>query len=643
MPNASSTFQQWPRAHAVRRPAPAPVMELSRTVLVFLTFVAFGCGGSGSDRPRLSVTRDGAGTVVSNPPGIDCGDVCEGSFDPRATVVLEASPATGHYFAGWSGACSGADPRCTLTASNDLAVTATFRAATELAVRFDGDGSGAITATPGGAPCSDDCSVFVKPGSTVELVAAAAAGSTFAGFTGDCASSEASCTLAVDEPRTVHARFVSPGGLVWTRRFGRETTDRGFGGAVDGEGNVVTTGYFDSSQADFGGGLLTNHGGDDVVVAKYRGSDGQHLWSTSFGGPSDERGLAAAVDEAGDVYVTGYFQDHVAFGATTLASNGARDVFVLKLAGESGQVLWARAFGTNQSDQGMGITVAKDGQPVVTGFFLGELRVGGAKLQGNGNRDVLVMKLAERDGAPLWARNFGADDDDQGLEVASDTAGNLLITGFFTHDPRFGSTQLRSHGGQDLFVAKLGLEDGHALWALGFGSSDVDQGLSVVGTSDGHVALTGYFHGTDDLGNARLSSAGDEDVLVAKLDGATGNPLWARSLGAAGSDQGLGVAARADGDVVVTGFFSGSVDFGGGPLVSAGDKDIFVTRLAGADGATRWARSFGGAGEDLGIAVALDPRGFAFVTGWFFDATQVGGEPLDTPILRDLLVFRIGP
>ncbi len=643
MRNLSRSFQPWPRTSIRGRREPPLRVAVGRCLFLLATSTVIGCGGGGTDRPRVTVTREGAGRVASEPAGVDCGDVCDASFDPQTTVVLTATPATGQYFAGWSGGCSGEDPRCVVTPGGDVAVTASFRPAIELTVGFDGDGAGSVAVTSAGATCSDDCSAFVKPGSRVELVAAASAGSTFAGFSGDCVSSESSCTLTVDEPRAVHVRFVSPGGLVWTRRFGRETTDRGFGGAVDRDGNVVTTGYFDSAQADFGGGLLTNRGGDDVVVAKYRGSDGQYLWSASFGGPSDERGLAAAVDDAGDVYVTGFFQGRVAFGAATLVSTGARDIFVLKLAGESGQVLWARAFGTGQSDQGMGIAIARDGQPVVTGFFLGELRVGGGKLVGNGNRDVLVLKLAESDGTPIWARNFGDDDDDQGLEVASDTAGNLLLTGFFTHDPRFGSTQLHSHGRQDVFVAKLGLGDGHVIWALGFGASDVDQGLSVAGTADGHVAITGYFHGTDDLGVTRLASAGAEDVLVAKLDGVTGDPLWARSIGAASDDQGLSVAARADGDVVVTGFFGSTVDFGGGPLVSAGDKDIFVARLAGADGATRWARSFGGAGEDLGLAVALDPSGFVFVTGWFFDATQVGGEPLDTPILRDLLVFRLGP
>lgn len=644
MSNASEPLNPTLEPHDPSPRGAARVRTATRAGLVFVTLLAAACGSSGgSSQPRISVALDGAGRVASQPAGLDCGATCEASFPRGTSVVLEAIPGERQYFAGWSGGCGGTQPRCTLTVDLSVTVTATFRAAAELSLTFQGDGQGRIHAAPGDTTCDDDCSLFVPPGTDVTLTAEPAGGGTFASFSGACTTAESTCALRVDEERSVAARFVAPGGLVWARRFGRETTDRGFGAAVDAQGAVLTTGYFDSPQADFGGGPLQNRGGDDVVVAKYRGGDGSHVWSTSFGGPSDERGLAVAVDGAGDVYVTGFFQDSVSFGRVRLASRGARDIFVAKLSAASGEVLWADGFGTKQSDQGMGITVGKDGQVLVTGFFLGDLSVGGAKLQGNGNRDVLVTKLAASDGHPIWARSFGDADDDQGLDISADAAGDILLTGFFSNRPVFGATELRSHGAQDLFVAKLGADDGHAIWASGFGSSDVDEGIAVAGTPDGHVALTGYFHGTDDLGSIRLTSAGDDDVLVAKLDGATGNPVWARGIGAAGSDEGLGLAVQSSGDVVVTGYFSGTVDFRGAALTSAGDKDIFVTRLASGDGATRWARSFGGTGEDLGLEVALDGRDFPFVTGWFFDAKDLGGEPLETPILRDLLVLRLGP
>jgi len=75
----------------------------------------------------VSKTGDGSGTVTSNPAGIDCGNICSASFDPGSTITLTATPSSGSAFGGWSGACSGMNPNCTLTLGNtDQEVIANF-------------------------------------------------------------------------------------------------------------------------------------------------------------------------------------------------------------------------------------------------------------------------------------------------------------------------------------------------------------------------------------------------------------------------------------------------------------------------------------------------------------------------------------
>jgi hypothetical protein len=77
--------------------------------------------------PMITISKHGtgSGTVTSAPSGIDCGLTCTASFAPETAVMLTATPTTGSVFAGWSGACAGANA-CDVTMSQDQAVTAVF-------------------------------------------------------------------------------------------------------------------------------------------------------------------------------------------------------------------------------------------------------------------------------------------------------------------------------------------------------------------------------------------------------------------------------------------------------------------------------------------------------------------------------------
>jgi GH25 family lysozyme M1 (1,4-beta-N-acetylmuramidase) len=76
---------------------------------------------------RLSVeVNGGAGRVTSLPAGLGCATSCSRSVDPDRTVTLTAVPDTGAYFTGWTGACTGSDPTCTVRMRGNRAVGARF-------------------------------------------------------------------------------------------------------------------------------------------------------------------------------------------------------------------------------------------------------------------------------------------------------------------------------------------------------------------------------------------------------------------------------------------------------------------------------------------------------------------------------------
>jgi len=74
----------------------------------------------------ISRTGNGTGTVTSSPVGINCGNTCQATFAEGTQVTLLATPNSGSFFSGWSGACSGTAPTCVVTMTQASNVTATF-------------------------------------------------------------------------------------------------------------------------------------------------------------------------------------------------------------------------------------------------------------------------------------------------------------------------------------------------------------------------------------------------------------------------------------------------------------------------------------------------------------------------------------
>src|SRR5262249_32598828 len=149
----------------------------------------------------------------------------------------------------------------------------------------------------------------------------------------------------------------------------------------------------------------------------------------------------------------------------------------------------------------------------------------------------------------------------------------------------FGGTGLYSSNntsGNSTFVAKYG-PDGTHIWSKSFSPTTAnngpDAGYAVAVDAAGNVIVTGAFQGTEYFdGVTGITSAGlSEDIYVAKLAGATGSYQWVRTFGSTGSDRGYGVAVDGGGNVLLTGYFAGSVSFGGpSPLNSAGPMNAFL-------------------------------------------------------------------
>jgi hypothetical protein len=190
---------------------------MSRRLTWFALSLIAACGqvtSNDADAPvgndvtlTVSASGNGSGTVTSQPAGIDCGAMCTGTFAAGTSVTLDASPAAGSAFLGWSGGggCSGTAP-CTITLGADTTVTAMFALGHTLMVTVDGTGAGTVTSAPAGINCGSDCSEQYVAGTQVTLTAGPSGSSTFTGWGGAC-SGTSTCMVTVDSAVLVTATF----------------------------------------------------------------------------------------------------------------------------------------------------------------------------------------------------------------------------------------------------------------------------------------------------------------------------------------------------------------------------------------------------------------------------------------------------
>jgi hypothetical protein len=150
------------------------------------------------------VSRGGTGSVVSEPPGLECADACTAEFDSGQVVGFRALPDPGSRFLGWGGACAGRGI-CSLTVAPGQTLTAAFGRASFL-VSVRRTGAGRVTSRPAGISCGSRCAVPFRAGTAVRLAAKPARGWRFAGWSGACRG-RGPCVVRATADRTVRATF----------------------------------------------------------------------------------------------------------------------------------------------------------------------------------------------------------------------------------------------------------------------------------------------------------------------------------------------------------------------------------------------------------------------------------------------------
>lgn len=254
---------------------------------------------------------------------------------------------------------------------------------------------------------------------------------------------------------------------------------------------------------------------------------------------------------------------------------------------------WIQQLGTVSDDSSSGVATDSLGNVYISGSTEGSLDGPNA-----GGRDAFLAKY-DAAGTLLWTEQMGTASSDSSTAVSADLLGNVYISGSTD-----GSLGAPNAGSADAFLAKYDVS-GNLQWIEQLGTADIDYVFGVSADLLGDVYITGITTGS--LGGPY---AGNEDVFLAKYN-AAGSLQWTEQLGTDGVDRSFGISADSLGNVYISGATTGGLN---GPNAGSSGSDVFLAKYDAAGG-LQWIEQLGTADGEYGIGVVADSLGNVVVSG----------------------------
>ena len=297
---------------------------------------------------------------------------------------------------------------------------------------------------------------------------------------------------------------------------------------------------------------------------------------------------------------------------------------------------WATAMGGTKDDWGTGIGLDAKGNVYVAGRFQDTATFGTTQLTSKGGNDIFLAKLTPS-GTVEWAISQGGPNTDYVHDGAVDGAGNTYITGSFYSSTTIGTTSLTATGGQDFFVAKLD-PSGKVAWVASGGGTSGDAGRGIAVDSSGNVYVVGSFYSKASVGTKILNAAGSNDIFLAVYSSA-GALKQVTSAGGTGDDQPRDLAVDSTGNMYVAGYFGGTTSLGK-TYTAGGLQDVFVAKFDTA-GKVVWGTAAGGGGMDGAYAITVNNLGESFIAGNFEKTATFGSKKLTSGGGNDGFVAKV--
>lgn len=374
-----------------------------------------------------------------------------------------------------------------------------------------------------------------------------------------------------------------------------------------------------------------SNGNKEAFIAKLNASGTALLFSTYLGGSGNSEALNVAVDSAGNAYVTGDTQssDFPTLNAfQTKYGGGRQNAFAAKLS-SSGTLLYSTYLGGSSFDEGLAIAVDQGGNAYITGDTQSTDFPTANALQpsfGGGPPpyagDAFLTKLNAAGNGLVYSTFLGGSANDIGEDVVVDSAGDAFVAGGTTSTdfPTLNAVQQTNAGGIfDAFVAEINPAGSALIYSTYLGGSGEDVAYGIGIDASGNTYVDGYTGSSNfpTVNAVQPANRGGTDAFAAKLSPGGTSLLYSTYLGGGSIDFASGIAVDAAGDAYIAGS-TGSQDF---PTVNpaqssiGGGVDAFVTEINPQGTALVYSTFVGGIGNDFGNRVAVDTAGNAYVVG----------------------------
>ncbi len=310
-------------------------------------------------------------------------------------------------------------------------------------------------------------------------------------------------------------------------------------------------------------------------ISKVEAGDSYYI--KSIGSSQNDVGNDIVETSDGGYAMTGY----------TKSYGGSNNDIILTKVDSSGTEEWSKIINGSTDDVGEAIVQTSDGGYAITGMTTN---------YGGTDEDIIIVKF-NSSGVEQWTKTIGGSNADHGYDIVETSDSSLVVTG-----------SSASYGGSDsdiilIKLSSLGVEQ----WTKTLLASDPDTAYSVIQTSDGGYALTGY---------SRSFAGYDEDVIVVKFD-SSGDEVWTKIVTTSGDqDYGYEIIQVDDGGYTI---ISKSKDHGGS------NYDLLITKL-NSSGVEQWSKTIGGSNIDYGLSIVQANDGSYAVTG---SSSSYGGTDAD--------------